>query len=120
MGDGASVESPPYPRATGCELYPETSLLIAILYPDRIPKIKVKARKLALVAAVGVHEPKLLAAAAVRDKDNLCAVGGPTGVLVPLPTVLGQLGSRPLAFARYPNFIILCLIGDKGHLLRRG
>jgi hypothetical protein len=46
---------------------------------------------MALVAPVGVHQPKLLTAAAVRHKDDLRAIGRPTGVLVPRPVVVGQL-----------------------------
>ena len=96
------------------------NLVIGILHPHRVPHLKGKIGQLALIAPVGVHQPQLLTAAAVRHKDDLRAIGRPTGVFVPGPFILRQLHRRPLAFAHQPQFIIATLVGDKDHHIRRG
>ena len=89
------------------------TLLIAILHPHGVPHLKGKVGQLALIAAIGIHEPQLLAAATVGHKDDLRAIGRPSGVFVPRPFIVGQLHGRPLAFAHQPQRIVATLVGDQ-------
>ena len=96
------------------------TLLIAILHPHGVPHLKGKIGQLALIATIGIHEPQLLTAAAVRHKDNLRPIRRPGGVFVPGPFIIGELHGRPLAFAHQPQLIVATLVGDKDDHIGRG
>lgn len=91
---------------------------IQILDPDGVPGLEGEVGELALVGAVGVHDPELASPRhPVGVEDDLRTVRREAGMMVPLPVVVGQLCRLPVAAAHGPDFVVAGHAGNQRYRL---
>lgn len=87
-------------------------------HPNRLPVIKLIVAQIARIAAVGVHDPDLLAAGiAVRPENDLLPIGRPGRIFVPLPFVASQLGQASAIHVDHIDLIIARFGRDKDNAI---